>query len=316
MGLREHETDVSPTEGTIPDGPERALTAPRFDEKSVQGARPAVPLTRRGVAHSSSLAVILLCVAAGLLGGMVVAVALTLFQKDSGPLPGETAARQQAGGPAVGAAASPETPAATAAPSRGGEGNAPGPQDDGQGRGARAPDARAETMDVARAPAPAGAVRDSASVVAASAGQTSPRSGDGAGSQGEAAEAAAGARDELRAALGEWVAATNARDVGRQMAFYAPTLGAYYLTRDTPREAVRAEKSRVFGRAESVDVQASAPDIRVSGDGQMAVMRFRKRYRITGGAGERSGEVLQELRWRRTPGGWKIVSERDLRVLE
>jgi hypothetical protein len=26
--------------------------------------------------------------------------------------------------------------------------------------------------------------------------------------------------------------------------------------------------------------------------------------------------VLQELRWRRTEGGWKIVGERDLRVLQ
>ena len=45
-------------------------------------------------------------------------------------------------------------------------------------------------------------------------------------------------------------------------------------------------------------------------------MRFRKRYQIRGGEGERSGEVLQELRWRRTPTGWKIVSERDLRVIQ
>jgi hypothetical protein len=41
-------------------------------------------------------------------------------------------------------------------------------------------------------------------------------------------------------------------------------------------------------------------------------MRFRKRYRID----ERGGEVLQELRWRRTDSGWRIVSERDLRVIQ
>jgi ketosteroid isomerase-like protein len=152
--------------------------------------------------------------------------------------------------------------------------------------------------------------------VAASASQPPPASGDGEGARGEAVEASAGERDELRAALGEWVAATNARDVGRQMTFYAPTLDAYYLSRNAPREAVRAEKARVFGRADSVDVEASAPDIRLSGDGRTAVMRFRKRYRISGAAVERSGEVLQELRWRRTPGGWKIVGERDLRVLQ
>ena len=54
----------------------------------------------------------------------------------------------------------------------------------------------------------------------------------------------------------------------------------------------------------------------MSRDGRTAVMRFRKRYQITGGEGARSGEVLQELRWRRTDGGWRIVSERDLRVLQ
>jgi hypothetical protein len=64
-----------------------------------------------------------------------------------------------------------------------------------------------------------------------------------------------------------------------------------------------------------VDVQAGEPDIRLSRDGQTAVMRFRKKYAISGGVTERRGEVLQELRWQRTRDGWKIVSERDLRVL-
>ena len=53
----------------------------------------------------------------------------------------------------------------------------------------------------------------------------------------------------------------------------------------------------------------------MSRDGRTAVMRFRKRYQITGGPASRSGEVLQELRWRRTEGGWRIVSERDLRAI-
>jgi hypothetical protein len=61
-----------------------------------------------------------------------------------------------------------------------------------------------------------------------------------------------------------------------------------------------------------VDVRASEPEIRVGRDGRTAVMRFRKRYQID----ERGGEVLQELRWRRTPSGWRIVGERDLRVIQ
>jgi hypothetical protein len=63
-------------------------------------------------------------------------------------------------------------------------------------------------------------------------------------------------------------------------------------------------------------VRASDPEIRLSRDCRTAVMLFRKRYQIGRGDDGRSGEVLQELRWRRTAGGWKIVSERDLRVIQ
>lgn len=125
----------------------------------------------------------------------------------------------------------------------------------------------------------------------------------------------AGEAEALRAELGRWVEATNDRDVVRQMEFYAPRLLAYYLTRDTPREAVRAEKSRVFDRAAAVSVTAEEPEIVFLDGGAAAVMRFRKRYRIEGGAQARRGEVIQELRWRKTSRGWKIYSERDIRVV-
>ncbi len=43
-------------------------------------------------------------------------------------------------------------------------------------------------------------------------------------------------------------------------------------------------------------------------------MRFRKRYNIEGIRNSR-GEVLQELRWAKTDEGWKIIGERDVRVI-
>jgi len=49
--------------------------------------------------------------------------------------------------------------------------------------------------------------------------------------------------------------------------------------------------------------------------GQTAVMRFRKQYRIVDRNRTRSGEVIQELRWRKTDSGWRIFSERDVRVI-
>ncbi|HEV7903220.1 MAG TPA: hypothetical protein VGO96_05210 [Pyrinomonadaceae bacterium] len=119
----------------------------------------------------------------------------------------------------------------------------------------------------------------------------------------------------LRRALDDWIAATNARDIERQMSYYPPVLRAFYLTRNAPREAVRAEKERVFLRASTIDVRAAAPELIIQEQGRAAVMRFRKSYRIEGGGQNRSGEVVQELRWQLTPQGWKIFSERDVRVI-
>lgn len=121
--------------------------------------------------------------------------------------------------------------------------------------------------------------------------------------------------DVLRRALGDWINATNKRDIDKQMTFYVPRLRAYYLTRDTSREFVRDEKQRVFAAATLIDVDAEEPEIIFQDGGRAAVMRYRKRYRIVSGRRSRSGQVIQELRWQRTAEGWRIFSERDIRVL-
>lgn len=122
------------------------------------------------------------------------------------------------------------------------------------------------------------------------------------------------ARAELKAALGEWISATNSRDINKQMAFYAPTLMAFYTKRNTTQAAVRAEKARLSSQAGTIDVRASEPEIQLGADGQTATMRFHKTWSFSGNRPE-SGEVIQELRWRKTDSGWKIVSERDVEVI-
>jgi ketosteroid isomerase-like protein len=119
----------------------------------------------------------------------------------------------------------------------------------------------------------------------------------------------------LRRALDEWIDATNARDIDRQMSFYPPVMRAFYLQRNASRGAVRAEKERVFQNARTIDVRADAPELIFQESGRAAVMRFRKSYAIEGGGQHRRGEVIQELRWQLTPQGWKIYSERDVRVI-
>jgi ketosteroid isomerase-like protein len=294
---------ISPTDRTIPNDPERTIATPRFDDKSVQAARAAVPLNLRTRARSWPLAVVVTCVAVGLIGGALVGFALTYYFRDN---PRET--QQAAGEATANTNGSTSTTAPNTMPPQTENANAQNStptQNVAAGTGAQPSN---NTANDNAAGTNAGSEPAGAATPSAKAG--------GDDSESATAEPDAGTRGELQAALGEWVAATNARDVDHQMKFYAPRVEDYYLTRNASREAVRAEKERVFGKVNSVDVRASAPDIRLSRDGQTAVMRFRKQYQIGSGESGRSGAVLQELRWRRTPGGWKIVGERDLRVLQ
>lgn len=119
----------------------------------------------------------------------------------------------------------------------------------------------------------------------------------------------------LRNALTEWIAATNNRDIDKQMSYYLPRLKAYYLTRNTPRGFVRDEKARVFAKASVIDIRAQEPEIIFQDGGRAAIMRYRKKYRIENGGRSQRGEVIQELRWQRIGQEWRIFSERDIKVL-
>ena len=119
----------------------------------------------------------------------------------------------------------------------------------------------------------------------------------------------------LRTSLERWIAATNERDIKSYISFYMPRLKAFYLARDVARQAVRSERARAFENADSIAVRALSPETIFIDDGRVAIMRFRKQYETKRGARSRRGEVIQELRWQRTDEGWKIFSERDVRVL-
>ncbi|MDQ6785918.1 MAG: nuclear transport factor 2 family protein [Acidobacteriota bacterium] len=124
-----------------------------------------------------------------------------------------------------------------------------------------------------------------------------------------------GSADTLRQSLNQWIEATNRRNIEKQMSFYMPQLQAFYLSRNASRDSVRIEKNRAFATAKSIDIRAAEPEIIFQDGGRKAIMRFRKKYNIESGAKSRSGEVVQELRWQRAGGGWKIFSERDIRVI-
>lgn len=119
----------------------------------------------------------------------------------------------------------------------------------------------------------------------------------------------------LRAAFDAWLAATNARDLERLLKFYSPQMEAFYRARNVSQDVVRADRTRLFERADALEVKTGAPEITVSGDGRTATMNFNKEYFMRIGERERRGKVIQQLRWQLTNEGWKIVSERDIKVL-
>jgi ketosteroid isomerase-like protein len=119
----------------------------------------------------------------------------------------------------------------------------------------------------------------------------------------------------LRGSLDAWIAATNARDLEAVMKFYGPQVEVFYRARNVSQEIVREDKSDSFGRVEAMQVSAGVPEITISGDGGTATMRFTKKFAVRINGRERRGEVLQLLQWQRTGEGWKIVGERDIRIL-
>lgn len=118
----------------------------------------------------------------------------------------------------------------------------------------------------------------------------------------------------VREALNQWIEATNRRDIEKQMSFYMAELEAFYLARNASRNSVRAEKVRLSA-AKSIDIRAEEPEIIFQDGGRTAIMRFRKKYRVENKSKISRGEVVQELRWQRTSGGWRIFSERDIKVI-
>ncbi|MEJ7708367.1 MAG: hypothetical protein WKF84_00520 [Pyrinomonadaceae bacterium] len=78
---------------------------------------------------------------------------------------------------------------------------------------------------------------------------------------------------------------------------------------------MQTDKRRLDKLASLETVRVSPPDLTVSRDGRTAQMSFRKEYGVENSRIKRRGEVVQELRWIKMDDGWKITSERDLRVI-
>ena len=279
MNDNEPITSVNKSEKTVVDDGGRTNVTPHFDSLAVERARPAVPISNVYSRRTWLTALVVAAVLAGLGGGVIGSLLTTNFlRREAAQAPASAPASENGTGDIAPAA---DLPSAV----EGGDGSAAPPAPETVEEPAQA------IVETARGQSPAGA------------DGTLPN--EPQGNQERA----------LRAALDEWVAATNARDLGRQMTFYGPVVNAFYRARNAPIELVRADKERAFRNADSIAVRVGEPQINFGADGRSATMRFHKSYAIAGGGEDRRGEVVQELRWRLVGGKWRIVSERDIRVV-
>jgi serine/threonine protein kinase/ketosteroid isomerase-like protein len=122
-------------------------------------------------------------------------------------------------------------------------------------------------------------------------------------------------RGALLSTIDGWLNAHNRRNLTQVTNFYMPHVSAFYLTQNTTRAAVRAEKARLFQESGMSIRRTGDPQITFGQDGSTATTVFRKSYTRGDASQRQSGEVLQEIVWQKTDRGWKIISERDIRVL-
>jgi hypothetical protein len=287
---------------TEPEGPavveddsEDTLVRPRFDEEAVRQAKPAVPLTVR-TKPNWSRALFFVALLAGLSGGILGSILTVRYlSRDQ-----QTASSAEPG-------SKPQDPSSPVGAGSGGES---APVESAQGSENQPP-------ETSKANRKEGAPETGSSSSADLQAPIPPRDLAAEEAAEEATDGANPDEDgkELRQSFNSWLEATNQRDIEKQMRFYNSRVNRYYRTRGASPEAVRAEKSRVFGRADTVSVEAGEPSVTLSPDGKQATMRFRKRYNIEGEGVDRRGEVIQELRWQRVNGRWRIVGERDVKVV-
>jgi hypothetical protein len=291
MAKKAPNTSVNRSLKTNPIDAERTMATPHFDASAVRQARPAVPLAEIRAKRAWPLTLIALAVLAGLAGGVLGGILSTGYLRRDGVQPAAQEVSTNAVASATEAAATDEAAVDEPASSQ---------------------PATVEANQTNQAP-PSPVLK-----AAVTSESRKPESDERAQRSKEeiSREAVPGEKHrELRAALNEWVAATNARNLGKQLSFYRPTMNAFYRRRNVSVAEVGADRARVFERANSINIQAEAPNIELAPDGRTATMLFRKHYSIAGGGEDRNGEVVQELRWQRVQGKWRIISERDVRVV-
>ncbi len=118
--------------------------------------------------------------------------------------------------------------------------------------------------------------------------------------------------DDPAEVVKQWGLAMQSRDASAQAAFYADTVGRYFLRSNVPKDAVQADKQAEIDKRK--DSWAIAMDrVKINREGDRATVSLVKHF-TTQGEGDSASEwfVPTQLKLKREDGRWRIVSERAL----
>ena len=121
------------------------------------------------------------------------------------------------------------------------------------------------------------------------------------------------AHAELSNLVRSWATDFRQGDMSGHLSHYAPKVERLFLKRNVDLNFVRQVKEQSLAPGNEIRrYDISAIRTQLQGDDR-AVVTFDKTYEVAG-AKPHSGKVRSELKLRRYPDGWRIVSERDAKV--
>jgi hypothetical protein len=124
----------------------------------------------------------------------------------------------------------------------------------------------------------------------------------------------AGVESEVTSTISRWAAAASHNDVEAETSFYAPKLDRYFLQRNVSREYVRKDKRAYRDRGNVIKTfKVSDLNFERSSD-QDAIVLLSKSWSVLGPSQTGDLHTGRSRLWlRRTPEGWRITGEQDLK---
>ncbi len=119
---------------------------------------------------------------------------------------------------------------------------------------------------------------------------------------------------DIQKMLAGWASAAAQNNVDTESRYYAPEVGRYFLRRNVSNAFVRHDKEALRERGyELHSFTIKNVDIELASETEANVSLVKSWVIARGDTAQRADSTRSHLTLRRTPSGWKIVGEQDLK---